>query len=206
MTVDLERDAAPELALVDRVAASISSPGPTLTATQRADIAHVARAAFRGGAEPDGREPALHRFAATVAAAAHTIRPALLEEMRTAGLDDAALVETLGIVARLAAIDTFAFSLDVDTARIEPTLDTEATRDIAGNAALDGGWLPTVGPASPPNALSMLPSEHHSMHDIHGVLYLSIPAMGDLDASRGLHRTQMELVAARTSLLNDCFF
>jgi AhpD family alkylhydroperoxidase len=36
------------------------------------------------------------------------------------------------------------------------------------------------------------------------MLYRSCSGMGDLDADRGLHRTQMELVAARVSLLDDC--
>ena len=69
-----------------------------------------------------------------------------------------------------------------------------------------GGWVPTVGPASPPSALSSVPDEHEAMHDLHAIFYLAVADMADLDADRGLHRTQMELVAARTSLLNECFF
>jgi len=30
--------------------------------------------------------------------------------------------------------------------------------------------------------------------------------MGLFDIQRGLHRTQMELVAARLSVLNECFY
>lgn len=77
---------------------------------------------------------------------------------------------------------------------------------VATEARVQGGWVPTVGPASPPNALTLVPSEHEAMHDLHGALYLSVEGMADLDADRGLHRTQMEFVAARTSLLNECFF
>ena len=41
---------------------------------------------------------------------------------------------------------------------------------------------------------------------VEAAFYLATGEMGELDVQRGLHRTQMELVAARTSLLNECFF
>jgi hypothetical protein len=44
------------------------------------------------------------------------------------------------------------------------------------------------------------------MHQLQAAFYLATGEMGELDVQRGLHRTQMELVAARTSLLNECFF
>ena len=51
------------------------------------------------------------------------------------------------------------------------------------------------------------------MHDVHGTLYLAPSgeptgnSMGNIGVVRdGLNRSQMEFVAARTSLLNDCFF
>lgn len=62
-------------------------------------------------------------------------------------------------------------------------------------ATSDGGWLPTVGPAWPTNVLSAVPQEDPAMHQLHAVFYLATDLMGDLDAQRGLHRTQMELVA-----------
>ena len=43
--------------------------------------------------------------------------------------------------------------------------------------------------------------------DVHSVLYLSLEQMGDNEIVRdGIHRTQIELTAARTSWLNDCFY
>jgi len=51
------------------------------------------------------------------------------------------------------------------------------------------------------------------MFDVHTTLYLAPDgnpdgnSMGNMNAVReGLSRSQMEFVAARTSLLNDCFF
>jgi hypothetical protein len=45
------------------------------------------------------------------------------------------------------------------------------------------------------------------MSDAHGVLYLSTDDMFEMQITReGLTRPQMELAAARTSVLNDCFY
>ncbi|NIR35295.1 MAG: hypothetical protein GWN79_03150 [Actinobacteria bacterium] len=72
---------------------------------------------------------------------------------------------------------------------------------------IDGGWVPTVGRASAPSSLSAVPAEVDAMFDVAGVLYLTLVEMGDLTRVRDdLHRTQMELTAARTSWLNDCFY
>ena len=55
-------------------------------------------------------------------------------------------------------------------------------------------------------------AENEAMHDVHEVLYLAPRGgdgytMGNTTVVRdGLQRTQMEFVAARTSLVNDCFF
>ena len=50
------------------------------------------------------------------------------------------------------------------------------------------------------------PAEIAAMFALHGVLYLSLEEMMDLEVVKGLTRAQMELLAARTSLLNDCFY
>lgn len=109
-------------------------------------------------------------------------------------------------MARLNAVDTFCFGVGQNLPELPASVTGEPTRAISSNASIDGGWVPTVGPAWPPTALSLVPGEHEAMHELHGAFYLTIEGMADLDAHRGLHRTQMELVAARTSLLNECFF
>ena len=45
------------------------------------------------------------------------------------------------------------------------------------------------------------------MFDLHGVLYATMEEMFEMQLERdGLTRPQIELVAARTSALNDCFY
>jgi hypothetical protein len=37
-------------------------------------------------------------------------------------------------------------------------------------------------------------------------MYMTLGEMGNSDFRQALHRTQMELVAARTSQINECFY
>ncbi|MDH4278333.1 MAG: hypothetical protein OEW83_09655 [Acidimicrobiia bacterium] len=207
--------AADEAAAVDRVLSSTATPGATLTGAERHQVALWSRRAMAdasngcsitaspdGEVTGDGREWLVDR----VTTAAATIRPTHIDQLDDAGLDAPTYVEIVGLVARLQAVDTFCFAIGAELPELPAPIDGPPTGIVADNAGLLGGWIPTVGPASPPNALTLLPDEHEAMHDLHGALYLSVEGMADLDADRGLHRTQMEFVAARTSLLNECFF
>ena len=55
-------------------------------------------------------------------------------------------------------------------------------------------------------SLTLVPAEHRRMEDFHCTLYLSPEQMREHTSPRALTRPQMELIAARTSLLNDCFY
>ncbi len=200
-----------EAALLERTARSMVTAGATLTGAERRELAAASRraAAARGTGEEPAAPPAsrpladiAHRM--TVAPAA--IREPWVQEHERNGVAASTYVEILGLVSRLTAVDTFAFGLGHEPVELPAAVDGEPTGRVAADASLHGGWVPTVGPASPPSALSLVPDEHEAMLDLHGVFYLSLAGMADLDADRGLHRTQMELTAARTSLLNECFF
>jgi len=204
-----------EATAVDRVMASITSAGPTLTGAERHDAALRSRRAMSDWASgealeatPDDEVSGDSRtwLVDRITAAAATIRPAHIGQLNDDGLGAANYVEILGLIARLQAVDTFCFAIGAELPEFPEPIDGPPTGVVATNAQLQGGWIPTVGPASPPSALTLLPSEHEAMHDLHGAFYLSVEGMADLDADRGLHRTQMEFVASRTSLLNECFF
>ncbi len=66
--------------------------------------------------------------------------------------------------------------------------------------------MPTVGAIGPVTALDAVPPEATAQAALHGALYLSYAEMADLAVVRGLTRAQLELVAARVSYLNDCFY
>lgn len=184
--------------------------GATLSGRKRRALASRSRdlADHRSGetaARPSASEP-LDEMVFRLTVAPASIREGWVRELEQSGVPAATYVEVLGLVSRLTAVDTFSFALGLDPVELPEPADDEPTGNLATDAVIDGGWVPTVGRAFPPTALSLVPDEHEAMLDLHSVFYLAIADMGDLDADRGLHRTQMELVAARTSLLNECFF
>ncbi len=196
--------------LVDREWARLAAPGAWLTGAERVAVASAARAAMRPDladpAAPPG-PPVLVEAAVRVATGAATIRADDVARWEAAGLGPLPYVETVGIVSRLSAIDVAAFGLGREPRPLPVPRDGEPTRALADDAVIDGGWVPTVGRASAPSSLSAVPAEVDAMFDVAGVLYLTLVEMGDLTRVRDdLHRTQMELTAARTSWLNDCFY
>jgi hypothetical protein len=192
--------------LLAATALSIGESGPSLTGRQRVAIAAAARASMSGATPETLATEAMDELVRRLSVEAHTIRQDWIAELAAEGIDAYTYVEVLGIVARLSALDTFCFGLDADLVDLPVGSDDPPTGRVAREAAIEGGWVPTVGRAFPPTALTAVPSEHDAWEDVHNVLYLSMAEMRDLDVNKGLHRTQMELVAARTSLLNDCFF
>lgn len=195
----------PEYEAIERTVRSISAPGATLDGSERRRLAALVRSLRADPGAAQTTDP-LEGFVATLTLHAHRIRPELYHRLREAGVSDATLVEVVSLVARLAAIDTFCVGIGAEAVDLPEPTPGSPTGRIDTGATIHGGWLPTAGRASPPNALSMLPDDHMAMHDLHSVFYLSVADMADLDADRGLHRSQMELVAARASLLNECFF
>ena len=63
-----------------------------------------------------------------------------------------------------------------------------------------------TGPPSIPISLSAVPAEQAALEALHGSAYLTFQQMQDPAYVRGLSRAQMELVAARTSAINECFY
>lgn len=193
--------------LVEREWTRLASPGTWWTGAERISIAAEARGAVRNATPtavlPDTATEAAWR----VAVEAATIRSVDIERWADGGLDGFAYVELVGIVSRLMAIDVAAFGLGLDERPLPDALAGEPTRQKPDGAEVTTGWVPTVGPANAPGSMSAVPAEVDAMFDVHGVLYLSLEQMSDLDIQRdGIHRTQMELAAGRTSWLNECFY
>ena len=198
--------------LVDREWQRLAAPGATRAAAERLRVAAAAR-----GDRPDDLTPEA-RAARTIHDAPATITEDWIADLTADGLAIERYVEVLGVVARLRAVDTTTFGLGRSRRPLpedvaDDVSDDAPTGQLAVDAAYDGAWLPTVGPAWPTSILSALPGELAGMHDVHDTLYLSAapggvaPSMAELGAVRdGLDRMQMEFVAARTSLINDCFF
>jgi hypothetical protein len=200
-------------ATIDRTWSHIASPGSFFSGAERIEIAALARARRHGHERPATTlSAALVETAETFADEAHTITAQWVDARAEARISGFAYVELLSVTCFAIVADTFEFGIGAcgigDGLRVLPDPEPgHPTGAVDAQATVDGGWVPTVGPAFPPTGFSAIPAEHRFMHTLHRELYISVPKMFDLDLARdGLARDQMELVAARTSLVNDCFF
>ncbi|MEM7284836.1 MAG: hypothetical protein AAF480_00660 [Actinomycetota bacterium] len=186
---------------------TLAAPGTSWTGAERVALAGHARAAREGGRAPDDAAlPAGAAEAAARIAAAPHVDATWLGGLLDAGLSPEAYVEIIGIVGRVSAVDSLMFGVGAQPQPLPVPIDGEPSRATAEGASMNGALAPTVGPPGAPSALSAVPAEVDAMFALHGVLYLSLEEMADPTIEKTLTRAQMELIAARTSLLNDCFY
>jgi alkylhydroperoxidase family enzyme len=186
----------------------LSGPGSVWTGRRRVALAAAAR---RGGVPDDTQSKPTVPAAALQAAAVIYSRPAAItsarvDEYRAAGLDDRAYVETVGVVSRLAAVDGVLAALGIDPEPLPDPIAGTPSGIVAQRARPGRGYVPMVGGTSVVGALSLLPAEAAAQEALHGPLYLTYDDMSDLTYRRGLDRPRMELIASRTSAVNECFY
>jgi len=144
---------------------------------------------------------------------------------RAAGMSDGEYVETVSIVSRVVNIDVFARGVGSLPPRLAAAAGGEPASD-SPRAAPEGAWLPTVpagsaggadavraygGPSPQPfiyRALSLVPVESRRCIMGGDAQYLPLDRFMDFTYSHheGLTRVQVEMIAARVSVLNDCFY
>ncbi|MDH3755915.1 MAG: hypothetical protein OEU32_18790 [Acidimicrobiia bacterium] len=202
---DIEFSVSPDIeAGVARAVHNIGTVGASWTAAERIAIAASARRAFASSTDhvpsvlPDG----VAALAARTATAAHDVTVGDVNAFD----QPEAFVELVGVVARTTAIDTFCRGIGRPAPALVATDEHPPTGRVHRGAKRRSAYVPTVGPAGATTALSAVPAEDAAQADLHGALYLTYAEMGDLHIVKGLPRWQLELVAARTSLINRCFF
>ncbi len=126
------------------------------------------------------------------------------------GLAAGPYVELVAVVAQANCVDRFTDALGI-ARHILPTPTPGQPRvAIAEDCEVRDHWVPTaaVKGANVLKALSLLPFENDSRRILSDAHYVAEAALlGELTAGRaGLSRPQIELVAARTSTLNECFY
>lgn len=182
----------------------LARPGTWLTGSQRVATARAARG------ETEAETP-LAVAAQGIYDAPATITHDWINALEADGMTLLEYIEVLGITARLRALDSLLFGHEQELWQLPTPVDGPPSHLDVG-ATINGGWAPTIGVAFPTTVLSAVPAENDAMDDVHSELYLAPRAgdgftMGNIHVVRdGLGRSQMEFVAARTSLLNDCFF
>ena len=148
------------------------------------------------------------------------------ERTLAAGLTDGQYVELVGTVVAVLSIDSFCRAVG---APLHPLPEPEPGAPSGyrpATAAHDGeSWVPMVpfdnagtpeADLWPPKrtgnvirALSLAPDEVRTLHDLGGSHYIDHGLVRDASAGRAggaLTRAQIELVAGRVSILNDCFY
>jgi hypothetical protein len=206
---ELAHSARPDLTdAMEREWQRLAAPGTWWSGHERVAIALATRQAqasanVESGGLPDVAVDAVHRLAI---APASTTRDVVAGQPAS-GLEHAAYVELVGVVSRLAAVDATHRALGTELEPLpEPKPGDPSRMPPPAQAMAGKAFVPMVGGASITGALSLVPAEMEAQRDIHGAFYLSYEDMALYDYQAGLHRTQMELVATRTSALNECFY
>ena len=197
----------PEIpALFAREWSRLANPGSYWSGGQRVEIAAAARGARAGSSEGDSSLSSPSANAALLLGATPARAGRSWVESTVGDLGSGPYVELVGVVSRAAAVDAFHQAIGSALPQFPEPVAGDPT-GVHDPAARSGpAWVPMVGGASIIHALSAVPSEAEAQEDMHGPLYLTYEQMKDLQFTRGLSRPQMELVAARTSALNECFY
>lgn len=187
----------------------LAAPGTWWTGAERVALADVARAAYEGTSaaaasvlpEPAGAAAAL--LGKTPAA----VTEEQIASWEAQGMDANHYVELIAVVAMVTAVDTFHRGMELDLEPLPSPQPGAPSRLLSQTPAIrTKAWVPMVGPPTIPTSLSAVPAELEALEALHGPMYLSYEEMGNPAIQKGLSRAQMELVAGRTSAVNECFF
>ena len=185
----------------------LASPGTWFSGEERVAIAAEARLAMAGEGSGDELPAAVAGVVRAVAAESPLIRSEWVEGLAARGVDMPAYAEIIGVVARLSAVDMFHRALGLP---LEPLPDPEPggpSRTTPPTDLVFGkSFVPMALMVSIPQTVSLVPPETVAWQELSDVMYMTFDEMGDPNFRQALHRTQMELVAARTSQINECFY
>jgi len=205
----------------------LAAPGTWLAGDQRVAVAAEARAArsaaggqgharrqparaggdgARAGGDGAELDPVLAQAARRVAATPSALTGEWVADVVARGPGVAFYVETVGVVARLAAVDAYVAGVGAAAEALPEPVAGEPSREPNPRARPRAAFVPTEGGDDPPRMLSAVPAERDAQAQLNDALYLTEAQMDELAAGRELSRPQMELVAARVSYLNGCRF
>lgn len=176
----------------------------------------------------DGAElpAAARQLARDVALGGVNIDRAYCTDAQAAGVTEGAYVEIVGLVARLAHLDVFARGIGVPARALGDPVDDRAPTFERPPVAKNEGFFTATVPNAPAGgelattlygkhqaanilrSLSLVPDEARRLNHIMDQEYYSMETIFDLTHSshEALSRPQIELVAARVSALNQCFY
>ncbi len=217
-----------------KILAGFSRPGTWWSGPERAALAAEVRAARSdAGVQdaapvPDGiaaLPDVAKRMVRRVALATPDLERSVFDDAIADGLSEEAYVEAVGITTRTTNIDDFARGLGIAMRTLPPIEAGEPSRVRPAEAVGGEAWVPMVPSgeaggavaerlygkdwtANILRALSLVPDEAESIIDLEEVEYRSVKTIMDFNFSHdpAIARPQVELIAARISALNACFY
>lgn len=140
------------------------------------------------------------------------------------GLGEGHYIELVGTVVSVVSIDSFAMAIGVCERALPAPGVGEPDHYRPATAGADDAWVPMVAEDNSDTpesdlwvanntgnvvrAMSLVPEEVRTLKDLSAAHYLAmadVPRHG-FNGGRALSRSQIELVAGRTSALNACFY
>lgn len=167
-------------------------------------------------------EPALEAIHSIVCSSPRLTR-SWYDALLARGLGDGEYVEIVGTVATLVSIDRFCRGLGLPLHPLPVPGEGEPTRYRPQSAGPDEAWVslvPRENAGTPEadlwpsgalgniiRAMSLVPDEVRTLRDLLPVHYVAFEKVREPNAGTdALTRPQMELVAAKVSVMNECFF
>jgi hypothetical protein len=145
------------------------------------------------------------------------------ERIRSGGVDEGPYVEAVGIVALLAGLDAFCAAIGRAPHPLPSPRAGAPSRHRPAGAREGPGWVATLAPEDAggpeadlypklpmvPNitrALSLVPDHVRVLRQLTQSHYVALEDLTNPAVGRDLDRMQIELVAARVSAKNECFY
>ena len=210
----------------------LAAPGEWWTGAERISIAAECRRASAmvdglpdpGPGPADLPEAAVFGIHKLIGDLPNVTREWYDETISAEGMSDAHYIELLGVVVHIWSVDEFHRALDIELEPLPDPIPGEPTRIRPAGAKPHGSWPPTLQPedlreteadiyggmertSNVRAAMSLHPDSVRWLSDLFDAHYLSwIEIQSEQEPFRVLTRPQRELVAARVSALNECFY
>lgn len=172
------------------------------------------------GALEDGLIDGVHR----VTTDPQRLTRSWFDGLMASGISAERYVETLGVAVLVISIDEFHRALGIPLEPLPAALPGEPSREPPSGVTSGEAWVPMLDlrhasaaerrmvnapggkTAYVVRALSLVPREVLAWSELSDAQYIPRREMMNLGKARAIDRSQVELVAARVSSVNECFY